>query len=475
MIATLDYILLVIFRIFKWALFENPDRPAAERRIGLVAQKFYLVGLILGVPWLIWVTVPSVIAAMADLPAIEAQRFLLCGAGAGFTLLYFVCGGRLSAFNPPRFMPPHLWVVGTVCFVAYGASFYVLPSAKPIETLWRSFVAFDVPLFVLISPMLRLSVWEYIKETNTYRELFVLFGRGGPTGRWSGMKSNIDHDVTRFIQDSDREIVIGTNSVFYYGKTIWWDDTRIGGRHIGTNSEQHVVLLGLSGAGKSSTCLMGNILRWNGGVIAVDFKRELSRVCAERRSKYAPVYVLDPYGDETAYWNPLRDIDPDSPTARAELSRLCQALIIQAKHTSDTGDHFNDTTKITIRGVAGYATTLPEEQRSLPSVFDLIKFGRVGGKKVDQEAIRQLVVDMGQCTACGGVAMEAASLLKSMSPNELSGLFSTLSRSIDFLNEHSIRRVMTGKSSFNFADCKPKTSRFFSSSLRSISKTARAL
>ena len=66
---------------------------------------------------------------------------------------------------------------------------------------------------------------------------------------------------------------------------------------LGRDDDRHVVTVAGSRAGKSSTVLIPNLLRYPGSVLVLDPKGELARAtAAQRRRMGQRVYVLDPFG-----------------------------------------------------------------------------------------------------------------------------------------------------------------------------------
>jgi len=68
-------------------------------------------------------------------------------------------------------------------------------------------------------------------------------------------------------------------------------------------------------AGKSVGAIIPNLLTAERSVLCIDPKGENARVTARARSRFVPVYVLDPFGvsdQPSAAFNPFAGLGPDS-------------------------------------------------------------------------------------------------------------------------------------------------------------------
>jgi type IV secretion system protein VirD4 len=136
-----------------------------------------------------------------------------------------------------------------------------------------------------------------------------------------------------------------------------WD-----GRIFGRADERHMVTVAGSRAGKSSTVLIPNLLRYPGSAIVLDPKGELAKATAQTREAMGQkVYVLDPFhitGRPSNFFNPLSELGALSPDQTAADSAVfADALIIG--HEKDP--HWTDSAKNLIRGLTLHMlSTFPE-------------------------------------------------------------------------------------------------------------------
>lgn len=123
-------------------------------------------------------------------------------------------------------------------------------------------------------------------------------------------------------------------------------------RLVGIEDDRHVVTVAGSRAGKSSTVLIPNLLRYPGSVIVLDPKGELARATAEHRVRMGQrVYVLDPFGETgmaTASHNALDELGHGNPLhVAADAAQVADALII----ANNKDPHWTDSARNLIRGL----------------------------------------------------------------------------------------------------------------------------
>lgn len=123
-------------------------------------------------------------------------------------------------------------------------------------------------------------------------------------------------------------------------------------RAIGRADDRHIVTVAGSRAGKSSTVLIPNLLRYPGSVLVLDPKGELARATAAARARMGQqVFVLDPFGEtgfDSAMHNPFAELGQGRPEhVAADAAQLADALIVG----NDKDPHWTDSAKNLIRGV----------------------------------------------------------------------------------------------------------------------------
>src|SRR4029077_20833744 len=96
---------------------------------------------------------------------------------------------------------------------------------------------------------------------------------------------------------------------------------RFGRKLLRYDAEGHILTVAPTGSGKGVSAVIPNLLDYPGSVVVVDLKGENHAVTARRRAQLGRVLTLDPFrlcGKETAAFNPLALIHPDSDLCDAE-------------------------------------------------------------------------------------------------------------------------------------------------------------
>ena len=350
----------------------------------------------------------------ADIKQIEALRITLLFGSCIILFLYILIGHKHAIIKTPSFMGKHFYIYSVPFLAAYAFTF-INASGSVFSSMWSAFWLFIPPMLFMTVPVLRLTMVEYIKEMPLYRRWFIL-GRGGEASRMAGVKEYMEKDLSDYFTAG--KLVFKKYSSIYLGKTLLQDDTKIGGRYIGITSEQHMITFALTGAGKSRDAIWNTLLNYSGGTMVFDPKGEHWRVTSKRRAEAAPVYLLDPYGtvkdmSETNYWNPLDEIDPESPSARDDLRNLAEASIYMESGESSSGAFFRENAQLIYRGFLAYVLVkMPPEDRHLGTAYDLMSTGEPDGKFASKRSWDTLIQEMMLCDAIAGAPRDAASLLE---------------------------------------------------------------
>lgn len=125
------------------------------------------------------------------------------------------------------------------------------------------------------------------------------------------------------------------------------------GRLLGRDDDRHAVTVAGSRAGKSSTVLIPNLLRYPGSALVLDPKGELARATAAQRIRMGQtVHILDPFGETgapSARHNPFDELGQGRPEhVAADAAQLADALII----SNNKDPHWTDSAKNLVRGLA---------------------------------------------------------------------------------------------------------------------------
>jgi type IV secretion system protein VirD4 len=216
-------------------------------------------------------------------------------------------------------------------------------------------------------------------------------------------------------------------------------------RVIGRDDDRHIVTVAGSRAGKSSTVLIPNLLRYPGSVLVLDPKGELARATAAPRARMGQqVVILDPFGDTgavSAAHNPFDELGQGrADHVAADAAQLADALII----SNNKDPHWTDSAKNLIRGVALYLLATDPARAKLRELRRLLN--------ATPAELDVLFGGMVECPAFDGiVANIGAALLgkKESGGRELQGILSTAQEQTAPLDD--IVRI-TERSDFKLSD-----------------------
>jgi type IV secretion system protein VirD4 len=143
--------------------------------------------------------------------------------------------------------------------------------------------------------------------------------------------------------------------------------------YLGYLDDRPMVTIAGARAGKTSTVLEPNLYLYPGSMLVLDPKGELARTARFRRAMGHNVHVLDPFGqsgEPPASYNPLAELDPDSPGLVDDIVSITNALV------PDDGDarsrHWNDSARMLLVGLILLTLSLPESERHLVTVREVL-------------------------------------------------------------------------------------------------------
>lgn len=233
------------------------------------------------------------------------------------------------------------------------------------------------------------------------------------------------------------------------------------GHPIGILDNRHLLTIAGSRAGKGTSAILPNLLRYLGSVLVIDPKGENATETAERRGhgRGIPagglghdVHVIDPFGvaevdaDYRSGFNPLADLDPEADDFIDECDAIADALVVP--EPGKENDHWTASARLILRGVITWVAASPritkrdllEVRRLLflpegvePGCFEF-EFGKMI-RMPDEEHLPLIG---------HGVPHEAASALLGMSDRERSGVLSTIRQHIGFLSSPPMARTLEG-------------------------------
>jgi type IV secretory pathway TraG/TraD family ATPase VirD4 len=191
--------------------------------------------------------------------------------------------------------------------------------------------------------------------------------------------------------------------------------------NIGLEDSRHMLTIAGSRAGKGTTSIIPNLLLWEGSTLVVDPKGTNAAVTARRRRNMGQdVYIVDPFNiledEESASFNPLEYLDPESPTIREQINIITEALVVPDQHQRER--HWDDGAKTVIAGMIAHLVSSPQYKRpTLSMLRDLIS-------ALPDEQV-SLWADMSLNEGAGRLAKDAANrIIQGIGTNEISSIIS---------------------------------------------------
>ena len=182
---------------------------------------------------------------------------------------------------------------------------------------------------------------------------------------------------------------------------------------VGVKDDRHQITISSTGGGKGRSVVLPNLLTYPGSVLCVDVKGQNAAVTAERRRAMGQtVHVFDPMnalGGGAALYNPLAELDQNSPDYAEQLDLIVDALVIPG---GDKSVFWDESARIVIAGVLDYIIRAPaEELAQTPSEEE---GGRVMQKTLGMLRDLLIAVDgppVDAMAGLGGKALSAAATL----------------------------------------------------------------
>jgi type IV secretion system protein VirD4 len=220
---------------------------------------------------------------------------------------------------------------------------------------------------------------------------------------------------------------------------------------VGSRDNRHVLTVAGSRGGKGVSLLVPNLLLYDGSVLAIDPKGELARITARaRREKGQKVVILDPFGENGRYpsgsFNPLDELDPDSPYVKDDAALVADALIIGNDHDP----HWTDSARILVHALILFTLTQPKEERTLTTVWRLLALTHPAvrdiARRAECDGRNALFMLMKHCgDAFDGAVAGAGDRFAGMADRaerELASIFSTALTQLAFLDSNAMASVL---------------------------------
>ncbi|MEJ8563496.1 type IV secretory system conjugative DNA transfer family protein [Yoonia sp. GPGPB17] len=227
------------------------------------------------------------------------------------------------------------------------------------------------------------------------------------------------------------------------------------GHFLRYDGKAHLMTLAPTRTGKGVGTIIPNLLKVKRPVIVIDPKGENAQITGAVRAGMGPLHVLDPFGisgHPSAAFNPLADLDPDSPDLGEDAAALADALVVDPPDQVQDA-HWNEEAKAFITGLILWCVCHePEERQTLGTLRELLT--------LPSDKYAALLVDMQDSDRAGELIARAANRQIGKAEREAASVLSNAQRHTHFLDSPRMVTV-TGKSDFRFTDLRTQTASVF--------------
>lgn len=213
--------------------------------------------------------------------------------------------------------------------------------------------------------------------------------------------------------------------------------------------DRHIITIAPSRSGKGTTAIIPTLLDYDASVLVIDPKGQNTAVTAARRRAMGhEVIVINPFGLHSREpwklprhrFNPLAAINPRSANVVADVSSLCEALII-----NDGKDpHWTNSARDLVSAIIMDLMTRPGEVATLPQMRKILT--------LPEDLLKERLELMATSPA-PFVAQRASRFLGAS--REIQSIFSTAITQTGFLDDPAIAASLSGND-FRFWDMKTK-------------------
>lgn len=138
------------------------------------------------------------------------------------------------------------------------------------------------------------------------------------------------------------------------------------------DGDQHVMLIGSPGQGKSRGFVIPSMMSFEGSQVVLDMSGELfEETSGYLKSKGYETYLLAPGSKFTDGYNPL-DLISDDPHQRiTDLQKLTQMLLPE-RLRSDSSDFWEESARILFTAMLGFVLECPDTRKSLSELYRIL-------------------------------------------------------------------------------------------------------
>ncbi len=224
-------------------------------------------------------------------------------------------------------------------------------------------------------------------------------------------------------------------SVFFRG--LWG-----AGRMIRVNDAVHLLTCAPSGAGKSVSVLVPNLLSYPGSCVVTDPKGELALLTMDHRCErmkhrclvFDPFGILKDEGIRSASMNPLDFIDATSPKFLSQCKDLANLLVVRTGEEKEP--HWNDSAELILTSMIAFvcACEADKKLRTLTTVRRLVS---------SPVKFAQAIKTMQQVQGFWNVVSDHGRMCQWFVDRELGGVMTTVARHSEWMDDPQVAECLS--------------------------------
>ena len=222
-------------------------------------------------------------------------------------------------------------------------------------------------------------------------------------------------------------------------------EDRVRGHLLRYDGPGHLLTIAPTRAGKGVGAIIPNLLTTDRPVIVIDPKGENFAVAGQARSRFGPVYALDPFGITGAHsvsFNPLTAVDPSGNRFLEDATAIAEAMVVDSVGGAGDDAHWTGEARALITGMVLHCVSAePPERRNIGQVREYLTLG--------PDRAAALLAAMRSSNAAGGLVARAANRRLAQNEREAASVLSTAQRHTHFLDSPLIVES-TARSDFTF-------------------------
>jgi type IV secretory pathway TraG/TraD family ATPase VirD4 len=139
-----------------------------------------------------------------------------------------------------------------------------------------------------------------------------------------------------------------------------------------SDSDQHVMVMGSPGQGKSRSFVMPTMVNYAGSMFILDMSGELyEKTSGYMKKKGYEVYLMAPGQHGTHCFNPLDVISKDPHQRITDLQKLA-LMLMPERLRSDSNDFWEESARILLVAMLGFVIECPDTRKSLSELYRIL-------------------------------------------------------------------------------------------------------